>query len=89
MCLAAAGRHPGDPPRVLHESRGTLEGRIGLPPRVPAGTDGFGYDPLFLVAPGFNRTGAELSPEEKNRVSHRAAAAAAMVGWLVGSLGSA
>ncbi|MFN0011648.1 MAG: non-canonical purine NTP pyrophosphatase [Phycisphaerales bacterium] len=55
--------------------RGTFEGRIGLPPRVPSGTDGFGYDPLFLVAPDFTRTGAELPSDEKNRISHRAAAA--------------
>ncbi len=55
--------------------RGTFEGRIGLPPRVPAGGNGFGYDPLFLVGPDFGRTGAELAPGEKNRLSHRAAAA--------------
>ncbi|MBX3402455.1 MAG: hypothetical protein KF699_03485 [Phycisphaeraceae bacterium] len=65
--------------KVLATSRGTFEGRIGTPPQVPAGTNGFGYDPLFLVAPGFERTGAELSGEEKNRMSHRARAAAAMV----------
>lgn len=55
--------------------RGTFEGRIGIPPRVPAGTNGFGYDPLFLVGPDHTRTGAELPTEEKNRLSHRAAAA--------------
>ncbi len=60
-------------------SRGTFEGRIGTPPRVPAGSNGFGYDPLFLVAPDFARTGAEISSPEKNRVSHRARAAAAMI----------
>jgi XTP/dITP diphosphohydrolase len=36
----------------------------------PRGTNGFGYDPLFLV-PELGRTMAELSPEEKNRISHR------------------
>jgi len=41
--------------RVLNEERGTA---------------GFGYDPLFLVD-GFDRTMAELTVEEKNRVSHR------------------
>jgi inosine/xanthosine triphosphate pyrophosphatase family protein len=40
------------------------------------GKGGFGYDPHFLVAPG--RTAAELSAEEKNRSSHRAAALAAL-----------
>ncbi len=59
-------------------SRGTLEGRIGVPGEVPRGGHGFGYDPLFLVAPDFSRTSAELSPEEKNRLSHRGTAARAM-----------
>jgi XTP/dITP diphosphohydrolase len=36
----------------------------------PEGTDGFGYDPLFYYAP-LNRTFAQLTIEEKNRVSHR------------------
>ena len=58
--------------------RGTLEGRIGLPGEVPRGSHGFGYDPLFLVAPTFTQTGAELPPAEKNRLSHRAAAAGLM-----------
>ncbi len=59
--------------------RGTFEGRIGEPPRVPAGSNGFGYDPLFLVGPDHIRTGAELPTEEKNRLSHRAAAARLML----------
>ncbi len=46
---------------------------------VPRGTHGFGYDPLFLVAPDFLLTSAELTPEVKNRLSHRAAAAARLV----------
>ncbi len=64
---------------ILAIVRGTFEGRIGLPPRVPAGANGFGYDPLFLVAPDFTRTGAELPADEKNRISHRAAAARLML----------
>jgi len=55
--------------------RGTFLGRIGQPGSVPRGENGFGYDPLFLVAPEFARTGAELSSQEKNRLSHRAQAA--------------
>ncbi len=70
--------------KVLATSRGAFEGRIGIPPRVPAGSNGFGYDPLFLVAPEFVRTGAELASEEKNRMSHRAKAAVEMVGQLKG-----
>jgi len=51
---------------------GVCEGRITEEPR---GECGFGYDPVFLVA-GDSRTMAELSSEEKNRISHRARAAA-------------
>ena len=40
---------------------------------APAGENGFGYDPLF-VPDGFQRTFAQLSPEEKNEISHRAVA---------------
>ncbi len=68
---------------VLHSSRGEFPGRIGVPPRIPAGANGFGYDPLFLVGPDFSRTGAELGSAKKNRLSHRARAAAAMAQWLV------
>ncbi|MCC6321624.1 MAG: non-canonical purine NTP pyrophosphatase [Phycisphaerales bacterium] len=74
--------------RIVAESRGTMEGRIGLPPRVPAGSNGFGYDPLFLVAPGLERTGAELASEEKNLLSHRGAAARLMAARLAGLTGS-
>ncbi len=38
---------------------------------APVGENGFGYDPLF-VPDGFQRTFAQLSPEEKNEISHRA-----------------
>ncbi|MEX0959646.1 MAG: RdgB/HAM1 family non-canonical purine NTP pyrophosphatase [Burkholderiales bacterium] len=41
--------------------------------REPRGSGGFGYDPLFLD-PALGKTGAELSAEQKNRVSHRAKA---------------
>ncbi len=49
---------------------GRLEGRIAP---APSGANGFGYDPLFLVAAS-GKTLAELTPAEKNAVSHRAAA---------------
>ncbi|MEM1329024.1 MAG: non-canonical purine NTP pyrophosphatase [Planctomycetota bacterium] len=78
MVLAGPGIDGGA--SVMASVRGTFEGRIGEPPRVPSGEHGFGYDPLFLVAePGagrepFSVASAELPPEQKNRLSHRAAA---------------
>ena len=63
---------------VIATSRGVFEGRIGLPGEVPRGDNGFGYDPLFLLPAPDTRTSAELSPDEKNRRSHRGAAARAM-----------
>ena len=50
---------------------GVVEGVIAGSPR---GTNGFGYDPIFLV-PELGKTFAELEPEHKNRISHRAHAA--------------
>lgn len=55
-------------------TRGTIEGRIGYEER---GENGFGYDPIFYV-PELGCTTSELPPEEKNRISHRGKALAAM-----------
>ncbi len=52
--------------------RGECRGFIA---NAPLGKHGFGYDPVFYV-PEMGKTMAELTPEEKNRVSHRARAAA-------------
>ncbi|MCL6629544.1 MAG: XTP/dITP diphosphatase [Armatimonadetes bacterium] len=49
---------------------GTCEGRIA---REPRGEGGFGYDPIFYL-PEFGRTMAELPPDVKNQISHRAKA---------------
>ena len=49
-----------------------VHGEIGLAPR---GEQGFGYDPLFVIA-GDGRTMAELPPDEKHRISHRGLAVA-------------
>ncbi len=53
-------------------AEGVLEGRIADRPR---GSGGFGYDPVFEAA---GRTLAEMTPEEKNRISHRAEAVRAL-----------
>ncbi|MDE7176357.1 MAG: RdgB/HAM1 family non-canonical purine NTP pyrophosphatase [Lachnospiraceae bacterium] len=55
-------------------TRGTIEGRIGY---ALKGDNGFGYDPIFYL-PEYRRTAAELSDEEKNRISHRSRALALM-----------
>jgi XTP/dITP diphosphohydrolase len=69
-CVMALVRHADDPEPLIAE--GAWEGEIA---RAPRGANGFGYDPLFVV-PGRGMTAAELSDEEKNRLSHRARAAA-------------
>ena len=53
---------------------GVCEGVLRTKPR---GTGGFGYDPIFEPA-GWDRTMAELTPEEKNRISHRGRALRAL-----------
>jgi len=45
--------------------------------KTPRGSGGFGYDPLFLI-PALKKTGAELGPDEKNRISHRGQALTAL-----------
>lgn len=65
-------------------AEGTFEGRIGAPPDVPRGPGGFGYDPVFLAGPDFERTSAELTPEHKNAVSHRGVALRSLADLLIG-----
>lgn len=48
---------------------------------TPAGENGFGYDPIFFL-PEYGMTAAQISPEEKNRISHRAKALNALVAKL-------
>jgi XTP/dITP diphosphohydrolase len=66
--------------RMLGTFCGRVEGRIVL---KGAGTNGFGYDPLFIPQ-GYSRTFAELDPQTKNRTSHRARAMEQVVEWLAG-----
>ncbi len=64
-CVMVLVRHPNDPQPLVAE--GSWRGEITAKPR---GTNGFGYDPLFLL-PERGKTAAELEPAEKNRTSHR------------------
>jgi XTP/dITP diphosphohydrolase len=63
VCAVAAAFPDG---KVITK-RGTIEGIIGYEQR---GENGFGYDPIFFL-PEYGKTTAELSPEEKNKISHR------------------
>ena len=56
----------------------TMEGRIGY---EIAGANGFGYDPIFYL-PEYGKTSAEISPEEKNEISHRGKALRALAEYL-------
>ncbi len=64
-CALVLVRSHDDPQPIIAE--GMWTGEILTAPR---GSDGFGYDPLFLDL-HFNKTGAELSPDIKNQISHR------------------
>ncbi len=59
-----------DPKGTVEVVQGSLDGLIT---EAPAGTKGFGYDPVFFVSE-LGKTLAQLTPEEKNRISHRARA---------------
>lgn len=70
------------PDGAVHVAEGRLEGSIA---DVARGDNGFGYDPVFLVE-DTGRTLAEMDGDEKNRLSHRARALAALRPALVASL---
>ena len=61
--------------REARTFEGSCNGRIA---RAPRGSNGFGYDPLFLVDGRGGTTMAELSADEKNRISHRGRAVEAL-----------
>lgn len=75
VCAAAWALPDGRSDVVHGEVRGTLL-------RAPRGTGGFGYDPVFLPD-GMQLTSAELSPEDKDRISHRGQALRLLVPRLV------
>jgi XTP/dITP diphosphohydrolase len=65
QCLMVFMEHGMDPTPII--CQGSWEGQIT---EAPAGENGFGYDPVFYV-PSHDCTAAQLSAEEKNRLSHR------------------
>ncbi len=67
-----------DSGRILFETEQTVEGRISP---APAGDGGFGYDPIFFYPP-LGLTLAQISREEKSRISHRGKAFSALRAFL-------
>jgi XTP/dITP diphosphohydrolase len=79
QCVIVLVRNDGDPDPLV--AQGTWEGRIAA---APHGSGGFGYDPVFVPhgVAGEQRTAAQLTPAEKNAVSHRGQALRALVAAL-------
>jgi XTP/dITP diphosphohydrolase len=76
VCALAYSTPDGD----VHVVEGRCEGVLAEEPR---GAGGFGYDPAFVpVDRDDGRTMSELSPEEKDAISHRGRAARAFLAWL-------
>ena len=71
FACAVAAVFPDGTEKVVREN---MEGRIAY---ESAGVNGFGYDPMFYL-PEYGCTSAELSPEDKNAISHRGKALRAM-----------
>lgn len=59
--------------------QGIVQGQIN---HEPQGNQGFGYDPIFIPDTGDGRTFAEMSPAEKNALSHRGLAMSQLLDWL-------
>ncbi|WP_448602575.1 RdgB/HAM1 family non-canonical purine NTP pyrophosphatase [Thermoleptolyngbya sp.] len=72
VCAVAIARPNGS---IAFQTEGICPGEIAL---APAGTGGFGYDPIFYV-PEYGITYAEMPPELKHRISHRGLAFAAVL----------
>ncbi len=79
VCAAVLALPDGQTIAAEGHFRGTVA-------RAPRGTNGFGYDPILLLDDG--RTAAELSPAEKNAMSHRGKAFRALAGRFAEVLGS-
>ena len=75
-CVIVLVRHPDDPEPLIAEGR--WHGEVIATAR---GTNGFGYDPYYLL-PEAGRTAAEFTPDEKNAISHRGRAIAQLLAQL-------
>jgi XTP/dITP diphosphohydrolase len=75
-CVLVIVRHADDPQPIIAD--GVWHGQLIEQPR---GQGGFGYDPYFFL-PSLDKTAAELSAEEKNRLSHRGQALRALINKL-------
>lgn len=73
ICVLVAVRHADDPEPLI--AQGTWEGELL---KEQAGTNGFGYDPLLWL-PTYQQSAAQLAPEIKNGISHRAQACQKML----------
>ncbi|HEY7260383.1 MAG TPA: RdgB/HAM1 family non-canonical purine NTP pyrophosphatase [Trebonia sp.] len=82
VCVAALVL-PGDPVRREWTTTGVLAGELT---RAPRGSNGFGYDPIFLPG-GMSATTAELAPEEKDAISHRGRAFRALAPIIAAHVG--
>ena len=71
VCAAAVSRPDGESRTVMGEMAGSLV-------REPRGSNGFGYDPIFVPS-GLTQTSAQLSAPEKDEISHRGKALVALV----------
>jgi XTP/dITP diphosphohydrolase len=76
VCVMAIADPDGN---VLNTARGVCSGTIANAPR---GTNGFGYDPVF-VPDGYDQTFGELSEDVKSRISHRSRAAQLIIRYLL------
>lgn len=73
-CDIALIDHNGQP----HVFEGIMEGEIAF---EPAGSNGFGYDPIFWL-PQYGKTSAQLTPRQKNAISHRGQATRKLLEFL-------
>ena len=70
-CVIAIAQLSSEEPTQIAQTEGSVAGMIQY---TPQGDDGFGYDPVFYL-PSYEKTLAQLSLDDKNRISHRAGAA--------------